>query len=557
MSSLLFRRISLFQNHNFGKSLQFQAFQIQARNRRMASRPADWEILKSLTKYLWPKNDSSIKFRVGLSLSLLIGGKLMSVTVPFFFKQVVDILGTKSVASDAISSSDAVVQMASGSLDLFSVAGTVLIGYGAARLGSIAFQELRNAVFGTVAQRAIRSAAIQVFHHMLQLNSEFHLSRQTGGLVRAIDRGTKGINQVLSSVVFHIIPTIFEISVVSGILWYQFGWTFSAATLTTMVSYTAFTILTTQWRLAFRKQMNQADNAAASTATDSLLNVEAVQQFTNESLEAKKYEASLINYEKAAIKSNSSLALLNAGQSAIFSIALTSMMWMAAQGVLNGTMTVGDLVMINGLVFQLAMPLNFLGSVYRDTKQSLLDMKAMFDMKHIESKITLSASQPNLFLSNGSITFENVSFGYVKDRNILNNISFQIPGGKSVAFVGPSGCGKSTIFRLISRYFDPIQGVIKIDGTDIQTCSVHSLRRAIGVVPQDTILFNQTITENIAYGNTDASQIEIEEAVSKAQLQKTISSFPQGYQTHVGERGLMISGGEKQRVQLARIFLKV
>ncbi|KAJ3369923.1 Iron-sulfur clusters transporter atm1, mitochondrial [Kappamyces sp. JEL0680] len=518
----------------------------------------DWEIIKSLTRYIWPKNDNSIKARVAASLGLLVAGKLLSVSVPFCFKQVVDLLTAHSSKAALLLNSGAEELATAGdpSVNVFALVGTVLIGYGAARIASISFQELRNAVFGSVTQRAIRSAAREIFHHLLQLNSEFHLSRQTGGLVRAIDRGTKGINQVLSSVVFHIAPTIFEISVVCGILWYQFGWTYAAVTVGTMLSYTLFTVSTTQWRLSFRKQMNQADNTAASTATDSLLNVEAVQQFTNEALEARNYEKSLVKYEKAAIQSSSSLALLNAGQSAIFSLSLTIMMWMAASGVLSGAMTVGDVVMINGLVFQLAMPLNFLGSVYRDTKQSLLDMNAMFDMSHIQGKITQSLDKPSLVVKGGSIVFDNVTFGYVKERTILNNISFEIPPGKTVAFVGPSGCGKSTILRLISRYFDPDSGRITIDGQDISNVNVVSLRTALGVVPQDTILFNQTIADNIAYGKPEASFEEIKLAAFKAHLNDTIANFPHGYDTHVGERGLMISGGEKQRVQLSRIFLK-
>ncbi|KAI8898144.1 P-loop containing nucleoside triphosphate hydrolase protein [Globomyces pollinis-pini] len=499
-------------------------------------------ILKSLLKYLWPKDDATIKTRVVVALALLISGKLLNVSVPFLFKNIVDTLNTTDYTTN---------------LSVFTVAGTVLIGYGLARLGANLFQELRNAIFGTVTQRAIRTASGNIFYHLLRLDSNFHLNRQTGGLVRAIDRGSKGINQILSSAIFHLVPTIFEISVVCGILSFQFGGSFAAVTLITMASYTVFTIMTTQWRLKFRKEMNKADNAAASTATDSLLNVEAVQQFNNERFETRRYNESLAKYELAAIKNQSSLSFLNAGQNAIFSISLTMMMWMASHGIITGALSIGDLVLINTLVFQLSMPLNFLGSVYRDTSQSLLDMGTMFNMQKIEGKIEQSEQKPDILLTGGEIEFENVSFSYVEGNPILNNISFKIPAGLRVAFVGPSGCGKSTILRLLSRFFDSDAGNITIDKQSIHDVNVQSLRSTIGTLPQDTILFNQTIYDNIHYGNTSASNHDVYEAAKKAELHDLImTKFPAHYETHVGERGLMISGGEKQRVQLARLFLK-
>ncbi|KAJ3312635.1 Iron-sulfur clusters transporter atm1, mitochondrial [Boothiomyces sp. JEL0838] len=464
---------------------------------------------------------------------------LQGIGIPFFFKEIVDTLNIIEPHST------------------IAILLPVIVGYGAARLGANAFQELRNAIFGLVTQRAIRVAARNIFNHLLKLDTNYHLNRQTGGLVRAIDRGTKGINQILSSTVLHIIPTVFEISVVCGILSFTFGQGYAIVTFLTMASYTAYTILTTQWRLQFRKNMNQADNAAASTATDSLLNVESVQQYNNEGYETNSYDKSLVKYEGAAVMTNTSLAVLNAGQNAIFSISLTIMMYMASQGILNGTMTVGDLVMINGLVFQLAMPLNFLGTVYRETRQSLIDMGVMFDMKNITGKIEASKNKPDLLLKGGEIKFQNVNFGYLKERPILSNMSFTIPAGKRVAFVGPSGCGKSTILRLVSRSFDPDSGAITVDGQDINQVNLFSLREHISILPQDTTLFNKTIYENILYGKTEASEEQVFEAARKAQLHEIIlNNFPEKYETHVGERGLMISGGEKQRVQLARIFIK-
>nr|KAJ3419422.1 Iron-sulfur clusters transporter atm1, mitochondrial [Polyrhizophydium stewartii] len=509
---------------------------------------SDVAIVREMLKYLWPRDDWRVKARVVTAVTLLVGGKLLNVSVPLFFKETVDVLNTY-------------VPVAGAEPTVLGVAGSVLIGYGAARLGSALMQEARNAVFGSVAQRAIRSAAREIFVHLQQLDLSFHLSRQTGGLVRAIDRGTKGINQILTSVVFHMVPTVFEISIVCGMLTYSYGPAYAGVTVVTMATYAAFTFITTAWRMKFRKQMNQADNAAAATATDSLLNYEAVKHFNNERFEMRNYDKSLEKYERAAIHTATSLAFLNAGQNAIFSVALTTMMWMASQGILEGALTVGDLVLINGLVFQLSMPLNFLGTVYRETRQSLMDMDVMFRLLRIESKIQdakTTAPPSDLVLTRGGeIVFDNVKFGYTPDRPILNGISFTIGAGKRVAFVGLSGCGKSTILRLLFRFYDPESGAIAIDGQDLRAVKLDSLRRQLGVVPQDTILFNQTIFYNIAYGRPDATPEEVHAAARRAALHDVIvGRFPEGYQTRVGERGLMISGGEKQRVQLARLFLK-
>ncbi|KAJ3299281.1 Iron-sulfur clusters transporter atm1, mitochondrial [Borealophlyctis nickersoniae] len=503
---------------------------------------ADWRIVKELSAYLWPKGEWGIKGRVVLALMLLVGGKVLNVNVPILFKYAVDAL-------NAVPAADATVM---------TIAGTVLIGYGAARLGASLFQEMRNAIFGRVAQRAIRDAARNIFFHLLRLDLSFHLARQTGGLVRAIDRGTKGINQILSSVVFHVVPTGLEISMVCCILAYNFGASYAAVTLGTLATYSAVTFMITSWRTKFRKQMNAADNQAAATATDTLLNFEAVKYFTNERHEMLKYDKSLAKYESAAIETTTSLAILNASQNTIFTLALTSIMWMAASGIVGGNLTVGDLVMINGLVFQLSMPLNFLGTVYRETRQSLLDMDTMFRLQNIQPKISEHPNAPPLhLLTGGEIRFENVTFGYTPNRPILKNASFTIPARKSIALVGPSGCGKSTVLRLLFRFYDPDSGRILIDGQDIKNVKLDSLRRSLGVVPQDTMLFNESIYYNIAYGRLDASEEEVYEAAKKAHIHDVIvSRFPDGYKTKVGERGSMISGGEKQRVQLARAFLK-
>ncbi|KAK1687486.1 iron-sulfur cluster transporter ATM1 [Colletotrichum godetiae] len=505
-------------------------------------RKADWAIMKEMSRYLWPKDSLSTKFRVGLAVSLLIGAKVLNVQVPFYFKSIVDSMNIDLGATGGTA---------------VTIAGSMILAYGATRIGATIFQELRNAVFASVAQKAIRRVACNVFDHLLRLDLSFHLSKQTGGLTRAIDRGTKGISFLLTSMVLHILPTAMEISMVCGILTYQYGAKFAAITVLTMVGYTAFTIWTTAWRTKFRRQANAADNKASTVAVDSLINYEAVKYFNNEKFEVARYDQALQAYEKSSIKVATSLAFLNSGQNIIFSSALTAMMYLAASGVAQGTLTVGDLVMVNQLVFQLSVPLNFLGSVYRELRQSLLDMETLFNLQKVNVTIKDQPDAKPLVLSKGGqIRFEDVNFGYHPDRPILRNLSLTIPAGKKVAVVGPSGCGKSTLLRLLFRSYDAQSGRIFIDDQDIRQVQVDSLRRAIGVVPQDTPLFNDTIEHNIRYGDMSAPPERVIAAAQRARIHEIIERFPDGYQTKVGERGLMISGGEKQRLAVSRLLLK-
>ena len=505
-------------------------------------RKADWAIMKEMARYLWPKDDLGARARVATALALLVASKVLNVQVPFYFKNIVDSMNVDFAALGGTA---------------WTVGGAMIVAYGATRIGAAVFQEIRNAIFASVAQKAIRRVACNVFEHLLRLDLSFHLSRQTGGLTRAIDRGTKGISFLLTSMVFHIIPTVLEISMVCGILAYQYGPQFAAITAATMVAYTGFTVITTSWRTKFRKQANAADNAGATVAVDSLINFEAVKYFNNEKYEVGRYDTALSNYEKASIKVTTSLSFLNAGQNLIFSSALSGMMYLAANGIANGSLTIGDLVMVNQLVFQLSIPLNFLGSVYRELRQSLLDMETLFNLQKVNIAVKEPEKPKSLQLRRGGeIRFENVTFGYHEDRPVLRNLSLTIPAGQKIAIVGPSGCGKSTILRLLFRFYDAQEGRILIDDQDIREVSLQSLREAIGVVPQDTPLFNNTIEHNIRYGNMKASSEDVRNAAKRARVHEIVDGLPEGYNTMVGERGMMISGGEKQRLAVSRLILK-
>ncbi|KAF7228006.1 iron-sulfur clusters transporter ABCB7, mitochondrial [Nothobranchius furzeri] len=507
------------------------------------------KILSAMLSYVWPKDRPDLRARVAISLGLLAGAKLTNVVVPFMFKYAVDELNQMS--GHMLNLNDAPSTVA-------TMATAMLIGYGVSRTCSALFNELRNTVFGKVAQSSIRRIAKNVFLHLHNLDLGFHLSRQTGALSKAIDRGTRGISFVLSALVFNLGPTVFEMGLVSAILYHKCGGQFAAVALGTLSAYTLFTILVTQWRTQFRIEMNKADNAAGNAAIDSLLNYETVKYFNNERYEAERYDEFLKIYESSSLKTTSTLAMLNFGQNAIFSVGLTAIMLLASKSITAGTMTVGDLVMVNGLLFQLSLPLNFLGTVYRETRQALIDMNTLFTLLSVDTKIKERNLAPPLRVTpqDATIRFEDVYFEYLEGQKVLNGVSFEVPAGKKVAIVGGSGSGKSTVVRLLFRFYEPQRGNIYIAGQNIRDVSLDSLRKALGVVPQDAVLFHNTIFYNLQYGNIHATPEEVYQVARLAGLHDAILRMPHGYDTQVGERGLKLSGGEKQRVAIARSILK-
>jgi ABC-type transport system involved in Fe-S cluster assembly fused permease/ATPase subunit len=496
--------------------------------------------LKGLGPYLWPRESFELRLRVVLALLLLVAGKLVNITIPLIYKHAIDALSSPAAAK-------------AGAI---AVPIAVILGYGAARVLSQGFNELRNAVFAKVGQRAVRQVALAAFRHIHALSLRFHLERRTGGLARAVERGTAGIEFLLSFMLFNVVPTVFEILVVCAILWRLYNWAFAVVTLATIVTYIGFTFLVTDWRIRFRREMNTRNSEANTKSVDSLLNFETVKYFANETHEAERYDSALVGYERAAVRSETTLALLNIGQGAIIAAGLVGVMILAAEGVAAGRMTVGDFVLVNTYLLQLYMPLNFLGMVYRNIKQSLTDLEQMMGLLKIAPEIEDRPAAPALAIGRGAVVFRHVDFGYDVRREILRDVDFVVPPGATVAIVGPSGAGKSTIARLLFRFYDVDSGAIEIDGQDIRDITQDSLRRSIGVVPQDTVLFNDTIYYNIAYGRPGAGRAEVEDAARLARIHDFVAALPDGYQTMVGERGLKLSGGEKQRVAIARVVLK-
>ncbi len=504
---------------------------------RLMPQPAesrsDWAVVGTLLPYLW-----AWKWRVLMALGFLVAAKVATVGVPLLLKEIVDGLTIPSGA------------------ELLVVPAALIVAYGALRVCTTLFTELREVVFARVTQHAVRTVARQVFEHLHALSLRFHLGRQTGGVTRDIERGTRGISSLVSYTLYSILPTLVEIGLVLGYLAWQYHWSFAAITITALLLYIGFTIWVTEWRTHLRRAMNDLDSRANVRAVDSLLNYETVKYFNNEAFEAGRYDESLKRWQEAAIRSQNSLSLLNTGQSLIIATAVTLMIWRATEGVVAGTMTLGDLVLVNAFMIQLYIPLNFLGVIYREIKQSLADMERMFGLLDENREVADKPDAPALALRGGGVRFESVSFGYDASRPILHDISFEIAPGTTTAVVGSSGAGKSTLARLMFRFYDVKGGRILIDGQDLRDITQDSLRRAVGIVPQDTVLFNDTLGYNIAYGRPGAAADEVARVAKAAALADFIASLPQGYDTPVGERGLKLSGGEKQRVAIARTLLK-
>jgi ATP-binding cassette subfamily B protein len=499
----------------------------------------DWRVIRDLLPYLL-----EYRFRVLIALSCLVAAKVTNLGIPIVLKELIDSLNINVNSPQA----------------LLAVPLGIIVAYGLLRIFASVFAELREALFAKVTQNAVRKVALQVFEHLHSLALSFHLARQTGGVSRDIERGTRGIQSLISYSLYSILPTLIEFCLVLGYLAYSYDIWFAAITLVALVLYIVFTVVVTEWRTHFRRTMNDMDSKANQKAIDSLLNFETVKYFGNEAFEARRYDENLKRYQSAAVKSQKTLAVLNLGQQIIIAVGLMLILWRATVGVVNGTMTLGDLVLVNTLMIQLYIPLNFLGVIYREIKQALTDMDRMFSLLNTDKEIADSPdAKPLQILEHDhgpDVRFEHVSFHYDAKREILRDVSFNIPAGTITAVVGQSGAGKSTLARLLFRFYDVQSGRILIDGQNIQDVTQASLRKAIGIVPQDTVLFNDTIGYNIAYGNPSASMEEVHEAARAAQIDSFIKRLPDGYDTQVGERGLKLSGGEKQRVAIARTLLK-
>ncbi len=520
------------------KNLGFSPEQAETARKR-----DDWQVIKSLLPFLWPKPNVpdalEIKARVSIALVFIVLAKIATIYAPIYLKDAVD----------ALAPSDA-------SAGLTAIPLSLIIAYGAARFLGQAFAQFRDAIFAKVGVRAVRRSSAVILEHLHTLSLRFHLDRRTGALSRAIERGRNAIDNLVSISLFNVLPTILEVALVFAVLWKAFNIWFSMVTLAVVIVYVLFTSFTTEWRLKYRRESNALDSKANTRAIDSLLNYETVKTFGNEALEVREYDRLMGEYETASVRSQSSLALMNVGQAFIISIGLAALMAMAAAGKLAGTMTVGDFTLVNLYMIQLAQPLNFFGFVYRNIKQALVDIEKMFDLMEVEPEIKDKPGALPLAVNGGEVRFEHVTFAYDPRRPILKDVSFTVPPGKMTAFVGATGSGKSTIGRLLFRYYDVSGGSISVDGQDIRDVAQGSVRAAIGIVPQDTVLFNDTIRYNISYAKPDASEDEIADAARLAHIHTFIAALPDGYQTLVGERGLKLSGGEKQRVAIARVILK-
>ena len=510
----------------------------------LSARTDHWTVLRGLLPFVWPAKRPDLRMQVVAAFCVLLLAKIVTVTVPIFFKEATDLLA-----------GEASPEQRTGQLFAFG-ATALILAYGFGRVMTMVLTQVRDVFFTKVGQHAARELNNRTFQHLHRLSLRFHLERRTGGLSRVIERGTRGVELILRMGILQIVPTVLELAFITVLLLYYFNWIYVAVIYATVAVYMWFTFTASEWRIAIRREMNDSDNDANTKAIDSLLNFETVKYFGNEGLEAKRFDASMARYEHAAVRTYYSLGVLNSGQALIFTVGMTLVMLLAGRGVLAGTHTVGEFVMINALMIQLYMPLNFMGMVYREIKQGLVDLETMFALMDEPPEVQDKPGAKPLVVREGTIRFEHVTFAYERERTILKDVSFEVPAGKMVAIVGPSGAGKSTISRILFRFYDIQKGRVTIDGTDIRDVTQKSLRAAIGVVPQDTVLFNDTVFYNIRYGRPDATDEEIYEAARLAQIDDFIRTLPQGYKTMVGERGLKLSGGEKQRVAIARTILK-